>query len=55
MKGLVLLFYELYVPGARASEKKFNPDIIEVNVVVNGIPNKVYSRAMSTTKCYDGD
>ena len=39
MKGLLLLFYEGYAGGARDSEKTFNPDITEVKVVVNGIPN----------------
>ena len=49
MKGLILLlFYEPYVGGARDSEQTFNPDITEVKVVVNGIPNKVYSHGMKT-------
>ena len=34
--------------GARDSEQTFNPDITEVKVVVNGIPNKVYSHGMKT-------
>ena len=42
MKGL-LLFYKLYVAGARDSENTFKLDITEVNVVVSRIPNKVYS------------
>ena len=36
MKGLLLLFYEPYVKGARDSEKSFFPDITEVKVTVNG-------------------
>ena len=48
MKGLLLLFYEPYTGGARDSEKTFNPDITEVKVVVNGIPNKIYSQGMKT-------
>lgn len=49
MKGLILfLFYEPYEEGARDSEQTFNPDITEVKVVVNGIPNKVYSHGMKT-------
>ena len=48
MKGLLLLFYEGYVGGARDSEKTFNPDITEVKVTVNGIPNKIYSQGMKT-------
>ena len=40
MKGLILLlFYEPYEGETRDSEKTFNPDITEVKVVVNGIPN----------------
>lgn len=48
MKGLLLLFYQIYAAGARESEKTFNPDITEVKAVVNGIPNKVYSQGMKT-------
>ena len=49
MKGLILLlFYEPYEGGARDSEETLNPDITEVKVVVNGIPNKVYSHGMKT-------
>ena len=48
MKGLLLLFYEGYAEGARDSEKTFNPDITEVKVVANGIPNKIYSQGMKT-------
>ena len=46
MKGLLLLFYDHYNPGAGDSEKTYNPNIKEVKVVVNGIPNKVYSQGM---------
>ena len=48
MKGLLLLFYEPYAGGARDSEKTFNPDITEVKVTVNGIPNKIFSQGMKT-------
>lgn len=41
MKGLLLLFYELYAAGLT-----FNPGITEVKVVVNEIPNKGYSQGM---------
>ena len=41
MKGLLLLFYELYAAGLT-----FNPDITAVKVVVNEIPNKGYSQGM---------
>ena len=36
IEGLLLLFYEPYAEGATDSEKTFNPDIIQVNVTVNG-------------------
>ena len=52
MKGL-LLFYELYVAGARGSEKTFNPDITEAKVIVSGSPNKVYSRGMKTRDMWE--
>ena len=44
MKGL-LFFYEPYVVGARDTEKTLNPDITEVKVIVNGIPNKIWIAA----------
>lgn len=53
MKGLLLLFYEPDVEGARDSEKTFNPDITEVKVTVNGIPNKVYSQGMKTRDMWE--
>ena len=53
MKGLLLLFYEPYVAGARDGEKTFNPDITEVKMIVNGIPNKVYSQGMKTKDMWE--
>ena len=44
IKGLLLFFYEPYAEGATDSEKTFNPDIVQVNVTVNGTTNKVFSR-----------
>ena len=41
-------FCERNVAGARDNEKSFNPNIAEVKVIVNGIPNKVYSQGMKT-------
>ena len=48
IKGLLLLFYEPYTAGTRDSEKSFNPDIDEVKVVVNGIPNMLFSLGIKT-------
>ena len=46
MKGLLLFFYEPFTAGARDSEKTFNPDITEMKLVVNGIPNNIYSQGI---------
>ena len=53
MEGLVPLFNEAYVAGAHDSEKTFNPDVTEVKVIVNGIPNKVHSLGMKTKKLWE--
>ena len=53
MKGLLLLFFEPYALGARDSEKTFNPDLREVKVVVNGIPNRVFSQGMKTRDMWE--
>ena len=42
-----------HVAGAVDSEKKFNPEITEIKVIVNGIPNKVYSRGMKTRDVWE--
>ena len=54
MKGLLFLSYEPYAGRARDSEKSFNPNIKDVKVVVNGIPNKVYSQGMKTGVLWEG-
>ena len=38
LKGILLLFINPYVAGARDTENYFNPDITKVKVTVNGIP-----------------
>ena len=43
LKAILVLFVEPYVPGARDSEKYFNPDLTKVNVMVNGSPNMLYN------------
>ena len=53
MKGILLLFFEPYTAGARDSEKTFNPDITEVKVDVNGVPNKIFSQGMKTRDMFD--
>ena len=46
-------FYERNVAGARDNEKSFNPNIAEVKVIVNGVPNKVYSQGMKTRDTWE--
>ena len=46
LKGILLLFIEPYVAGARDSEKYFNPDITNVEVTINCIPNRVYNNGI---------
>lgn len=43
MKGLLLLFVEPYVAGARDSEKFIFPDLKKVKVTINGSPNMLYT------------
>ena len=47
LKGILLLFINLYTAGARNSENYFNPDITKVKVTVNGVPNRVYNEGIS--------
>ena len=47
LKGILLLFINSYNPGARDSENYFNPDITNVKVTVNGVPNRVYNEDIS--------
>ena len=47
LKAILLLFVEPYAPGARDSEKYFNPDPSKVSVTVNGSPNMLYNSEAS--------
>ena len=48
LKGILLLFINPYVAGARDTEHYFNPDITKVKVTtVNGVPNRVYNEGIS--------
>ena len=49
LKGILLLFINLLVDGARDSKHYFNPDITKVKVTVNGVPNRVYNEGVSGT------
>ena len=46
LKGILLLFIEPYVAGARQSEAYFNPDLTKVSVTVNGSPNRLYNNGL---------
>ena len=46
MKEILFLFCEPHVLGKRESETFFNPDITDVRVSINGIPNKVNSQGL---------
>ena len=47
LKGILLLFINPFVAGAKDSENYFNPDITKVKVTVNGVPNRVYNEGIS--------
>ena len=47
LKGILLLFINSFTPGAQDTEHFFNPDITEVKVTVNGVPNRVYNEGLS--------
>ncbi|PFX12140.1 hypothetical protein AWC38_SpisGene23950 [Stylophora pistillata] len=53
MKGLLLLLYETYTAGTRNSEKTFNPNITDVKLTVDGIPNKIYSQGMQARDIWE--
>ena len=46
LKGILLLFIEPYVAGARHSENYFNPDLTKISVTVNGSPNRLYNNGL---------
>ena len=48
-----MLFSEPHAGGARDFEKFFNPDIAQVKVTINGVPNKVYSQGIKTRDVWE--
>ena len=46
MTGILCLFEESYDEGKRDSEKFVNPDIRSVNINIDGMPNRLYSKGM---------
>jgi len=53
MTGILCLFTESYTAGARDTEKFVNPNITKVEVNVDGMPNKLYSKGMLPTDFWD--
>ena len=53
MTGILCLFNDEITAGARDAEKFVNPAMLTVNVNINGMPNKLYSKGMQTTDFYD--
>ena len=52
LSGLLLLFVKPYDAGKRDSEAFVNPDITDVKVNINGVPNKVYSQGLKPNDIY---
>lgn len=48
-----MLFVEPYVAGARDSEKFVNPNITKIEVNIDGMPNKLYSKGFLPTDIWD--
>ena len=46
LKGILLLFIVPYTAGARDTKNYFNPDITNVEVTINGIPNRAYNNGI---------
>ena len=53
MSGILFLFNDEITAGARDAEKFVNPAMLSVAINVNGMPNKLYSKNMTTTDFYD--
>ena len=53
LKGILLLYINPFVAGARDTEHYFNPDITKVKVTVNGVPNRVYNEGISGTDMWN--
>ena len=47
LKGILLLFINPFTAGARDTEQYFNPDITNVTVTVNGVPNRVCNEGLN--------
>ena len=54
MTGILCLFEESHDEGKRDSEKFVNPDIKSVNINIDGMPNRLYSKGMVPTDFWEG-
>ena len=52
LSGLLLLFVKPFLAGQRDSEKFVNPNITDVKVNINGVPNKIYSQGLKPADIY---
>lgn len=53
MKGIILLFIELYTAGTRDSGKYIFPDLTKVSVTINGSPNMLYSDSIESKDMWE--
>ena len=53
MSGILCLFNDEITAGARDSEEFVNPAMLSVAININGMPNKLYSKNMTTTDFYE--
>ena len=53
MTGILLLFEETFDSGKRDSEKFVNPDIKSVNINIDGMPKRLYSKGMVPSDFWD--
>jgi len=53
MTGILCLFTESYTGGTRDSEKFVNPSITSININVDGMPNRLYSKGMVTSDLWE--
>ena len=49
MTGVPLLFTDSYAAGTRNSKTFVNPKITSININVDGMPNRLYSKGMMPT------
>jgi len=49
MTGILMLFTDVYVTGTRDSEKFVNPSITKVEINIDGMANKLFSKGMVPT------